>query len=81
MHIIWVILLTVIPGIAFVGQLISLISPQGAANAGLTERESDVDPAFYADVRGEALWDSFILWTLPTAGVLSLLNKDGWVWL
>lgn len=81
MHIIWAILLTVIPGIAFVGQLISLIAPQGAANAGLTERESEVDPAFYADVRGEALWDSFILWTLPTAGVLGLLNKDGWVWL
>jgi hypothetical protein len=81
MHIIWAILLIVIPGIAFVGQLFSLISPRGAAKAGLTEREAEVDPAFYADVRGEALWDSLTLWTLPTAGVLGLLNKDSWIWL
>ena len=81
MHIIWAIFLTVVPGIAFIGQLFSLISPRRAANAGLTEREAEVDPAFYADVRGEALWDTLILWTLPTAGVLGLLNNGGWIWL
>jgi hypothetical protein len=81
MHIIWAIFLIVIPGIAFVGQLFSLVAPLGAARAGLTEHESEVNPAFYADVRGEALWDSLVLWTLPAAGVLGLLNSDGWVWL
>ncbi len=36
---------------------------------GLTEPESDVDPAVYADIRGEAIWDATITWTLPIAGL------------
>ena len=37
---------------------------------GLTETQADVDPAFNADIRGEAIWDTAVLWTLPLAGLL-----------
>lgn len=49
-----------------------------AARLGLLEPESDVDPTFYADVRGEAIWDTMILWTLPVSGVLLILNISLW---
>ena len=38
----------------------------------------NVDPAFFADIRGEAIWDTLTLWTLPAAGVLLLLNHYWW---
>ena len=31
-------------------------------------------------MRGEAIWDSVTLWTLPLAGVLLLLNNPLWVY-
>jgi len=46
----------------------------------LTELESDVDPAFYADVRGEVIWDTMILWTLPVAGILLIFNNALWAY-
>jgi hypothetical protein len=45
---------------------------------GLNETEGEVDPAFYADVRGEAIWDSFILWRLPAAGILLMWSSLLW---
>ena len=42
--------------------------------------EYDVDPAFYADARGEAKWDSLTLWTLPVAGILIMFNSSLWVY-
>ena len=45
-----------------------------------TEPESDVDSTFYADVRGEAIWDAIILWTLPVAGILLILNNALWAY-
>jgi hypothetical protein len=80
MHIVWGVILTIISSIGWLGQLISTINPLLAARLGLTELESDVDPTFYADVRGEAFWDIFALWTLPAAGVLLLLNNPVWVY-
>jgi hypothetical protein len=47
---------------------------------GLTESESGVDPTFYADVRGEAIWDTIILWTLPVVGILLILNNALWAY-
>jgi hypothetical protein len=80
MNIIWGIILTLVSSIGWLGQLISAINPILAARLGLTELESDVDPAFYADVRGEAYWDAFTLWTLPAAGILLLLDNSIWVY-
>lgn len=80
MKIIWGITLTILSSIGYFGQLITAIWPHTAARLGLTERENDVDPTFYADVRGEAFWDSAILWILPLAGVLLILNQPVWIY-
>jgi len=80
MDIIWGVLLLVFGLIAWGGQVLSAISPKSAGKIGLSESEDDVDPAFYADVRGEAKWDSLTLWTLPFAGILIILNNPLWIY-
>ncbi len=34
--------------------------------------------SYWADIRGEALWDFLTLWTLVGAGVLLLLDHQAW---
>jgi hypothetical protein len=80
MKVLWGIWLAVISLIGWLGQSLSSFAPILAAKLGMTEAESDVDPAFYADARGEALWDTLILWTLPVAGVLLVLNSAVWAY-
>ena len=80
MNVIWGAVLFIISSIAYFGQAISAFWPETAVRLGLTEAEADVDPAFYADVRGEAIWDAAVLWTLPVAGVLLLLNNPVWIY-
>ena len=80
MNTIWGIILFIISSIGYFGQAISTFWPETAVRLGLTEAEADVDPTFYADVRGEAIWDTAVLWTLPVAGVLLLLNNPVWVY-
>lgn len=79
MNIIWggvLIIFTLI--LCWLGQVINATSPALAARMGLTEPESDVDPTFFLDTRGEAIWDALILWTLPVAGVLLIFNHPYW---
>jgi hypothetical protein len=80
MDIIWGILLLVFGLIAWGGQLLSAFTPVVAEKFGLMEPEADVDTAFYADVRGEARWDSLTLWALPFAGILIILNSPLWIY-
>ncbi len=80
MNIIWGVILTIISSIGYIGQAISAFWPGTATKLGLTEPEADIDPTFYADVRGEAFWDTAILWTLPVAGVLLVLNSPVWAY-
>jgi len=80
MNTIWGVILIIISSIGFLGQAISAFWPETAAKLGLTEQEADVDSTFYADVRGEAYWDTAVLWTLPVAGVLLVLNNPIWVY-
>ena len=80
MKIIWGVILTAISSIGYFGQAITAFWPGTATKLGLTEPEADVDPTFYADVRGEAFWDTAILWTLPVAGVLLVLNSPVWMY-
>jgi hypothetical protein len=79
MNIFWGAILTFFSLFGWLGQTITAFSPKVATKLGLTEPESDVDLTFYADVRGEAIWDTIILWTLPVAGILLLLNNALWV--
>ena len=78
MNIIWGLILTTLTSIAYFGQVISAFWPETAAKLGLTETDGQVDPTFYADMRGEAFWDTAILWTLPVAGVLQILGNPLW---
>ena len=81
MHVFWgVILIIFTLLVCWLGQTITAFSPKLAVKLGLAEPESDVDPTFYADVRGEAIWDTMILWTLPVAGILLILNNTLWAY-
>ena len=60
------------------GQALSLLAPATAVRFSLTEPEDSVDEAFFADVRGEALWDTLTLWTMPVAGVLLIGGNAAW---
>lgn len=60
--------------------MIYAISPRLGAKYGVGEAESDVDPTFYVDARGEAIWDSLIIWTLPVAGILLMFKNPLWVY-
>jgi hypothetical protein len=81
MNIIWGAILIIFTGIlCWLGQVINASSPTLAARIGLTEPESDVDPTYFVDGRGEAIWDALILWILPVAGILLILNNPWWVY-
>jgi hypothetical protein len=80
MNILWGIIVLVISLIGWLGQAISAFSPATAVKLGLTEPEADVDPTFYADVRGEAYWDTLTIWALPVAGVLLILDNPAWAY-
>lgn len=80
MNIIWGVILTIVSSLGWIGQLISAINPRLAERLGLTEVKTDVDSTFYADVRGEAYWDTLVLWTLPVAGILLIMNNPAWVY-
>jgi len=62
------------------GQIIATLFPKLAVKMQLVEPEPEVDPTFYIDARGEAIWDSLILWTLPIAGILLILNNGVWAY-
>ena len=35
---------------------------------------------YWADIRGEAAWDFFTLWTLVVAGVLLMIDHPSWAY-
>jgi hypothetical protein len=81
MNIIWgivLILFTLL--LCWLGQVINAIAPEFAAKIGLAEPETDVDQTFFLDGRGEAIWDALILWPLPVAGILLLLDNPSWAY-
>lgn len=81
MNIVWgivLILFTLL--LCWLAQVINAFAPAFAAGIGLTEPEADVDRTFFLDGRGEAIWDALILWTLPVAGILLLLNNPSWAY-
>ncbi len=55
-----------------------LFAPANGVKLGLCEAEADVEPAFGADIRGEALSDFLTLWTLVVAAVLLIIDHRAW---
>ena len=81
MDIIWGSILVIFTLVlCWLAQVINAFFPGLAAKLGLNEAEDEVDPTFFADTRGEAIWDTFILWPLPVAGILLLLNNPNWAY-
>ena len=78
MEVVWGVVLVVLGLMAWGGQTISLVDPTRAARWNLTEAEETVEPAYWADIRGETLWDFYTLWTLPVAGILLILDAASW---
>jgi hypothetical protein len=76
----WGIVVIVLSVLAWGGQTISWFSPPTAERFSLTEAEADVEPAFYADIRGEALWDTLTLWVLVVAGALLIAGDGAWAY-
>lgn len=60
------------------GQLISWLSPATGVRLSLMEAEEDVEPVYFADIRAEAFWDALVLWTMPVAGVLLIVDNPAW---
>ena len=81
MNLIWGVILIIFTLIlGWLGQVINALSPTLAARLGLNEPEADVDPTFFVDTRGEAIWDVMIIWTMPVAGILLILNSPWWAY-
>lgn len=78
MAIIWGIVVVALSALAWGGQTISWLSPRTGERLSLTEAEADVEPVFYADMRGEAMWDTFTLWVPVVAGALLIAGNTAW---
>lgn len=81
MDVIWGIVLVALGLLAWAGQAVTWLAPDVATRLSLVEAQDAVEPAYWADIRGEALWDVMSLWTLPLAGLLLVFGHDAWVWL
>jgi hypothetical protein len=64
--------------LAWGGQTISWLNPDLGVKWSLMEAEEDVEPTYWADIRGEAVWDGFTLWTMVVAGILLIIDNSAW---
>jgi len=75
---VWGLVVVALSLLCWGGQAVSWFNPTAAAGAGLAEAEADVDPLYWADIRGEALWDTLTLWPMLVAGALLITGHDAW---
>lgn len=78
MQLLWGIAVLTLSILCWGGQALVCFAPASAVKLGLCEPESEVEPVFWADIRGEAYWDLLSLWTLAVAGVLLLVDHGAW---
>ncbi|MGI9647600.1 MAG: hypothetical protein ACR2OI_03685 [Acidimicrobiia bacterium] len=80
MGVIWGLIVVALSLLCWGGQTLSTVAPATANRLTLMEGEADVEPTFWADIRGEAAWDSLTLWTMVVAGVLLMLDNPAWAY-
>jgi hypothetical protein len=80
MNVVWGAVVLALSLLGWGGQAVSWLAPSLAVRWGLMEAEDDVEPAFWADMRGEALWDIFTLWAMVVAGVLLIADVGAWAY-
>ena len=78
MESVWGVILMLVGGVAWFGQLICAFSPTLGVKWGLTEGQKDTDRALFIEGQGEAIWDALTIWTLPLCGILLLLEHPYW---
>jgi hypothetical protein len=78
MGVAWGIVLVALSLLAWGGQSLSWVAPKLAARLSVAEAEDTVEATYWADIRGEALWDLLTLWTLLVAGVLLIFDAAAW---
>jgi hypothetical protein len=76
----WGVVVVLLSLLSWGGQALSWLAPTIAVRWKLMEAQDDVEPAFWADVRGEAVWDTCTLWTMVVAGVLLITDVNAWVY-
>lgn len=74
----WGVVLILFGLLAWGGQTLSRFSPDTAERLNLMEGEDTVEQVYWADIRGEGLWDFLTLWTLVVAGALLLVGHEAW---
>jgi hypothetical protein len=77
-NVLWGVVVTLLSLLAWGGQALSWFAPATAVKLSLMEAEDDVEPTFWADMRGEAIWDTLTLWTMMVAGVLLIADQQAW---
>jgi hypothetical protein len=77
-QIFWGIVVVVLSLLCWGGQTIVWLAPATGVRLGLSEADNAVEPTYWADMRGEAVWDFFTLWTLVVAGVLLIIDNPAW---
>lgn len=80
MVIAWGVIVTALSLLCWGGQVVVLVAPERATRLGLIEDEAEVEAAFWADARGEALWDVATLWSMVVAGVLLAAGVEAWAY-
>lgn len=78
MGVLWGVVVVLLSLLSWGGQALSWFSPATAVRWNVMEAEGDVEPTFWADVRGEAAWDTLTLWTMVVAGVLLIVDGAAW---
>jgi hypothetical protein len=76
--VLWGAVVTLLSLLAWAGQALSWLAPDTAVRLSLMEAEDDVEPTFWADMRGEAAWDTLTLWTMVVAGALLIADQQAW---
>ena len=67
--------------VCVIGQLISVINFDLAQRLGLQERNDATEPLYRQLELNTARWDLVVLWTLPAAGALMLVDHAWWPYL
>jgi hypothetical protein len=80
LQLVWGITVAALSLLAWGGQALSWLAPAVAERFGLTEHENAVEAAYHADIRGEAMWDTLSLWTMPVAGILLAAGVAEWAY-
>lgn len=80
MAFVWGVVVLLVSLLGWGGQAVSWLAPATAEKLTLTEAEDTVEPAYWADIRAEAMWDTLTLWTLVVAGVLLVFDRQAWAY-